>query len=99
MGPLQQGPLTVAAPAPAASVIGVREVGTSLADDLRAVRMIWKRELIRFGRNRMRMFTSLAQPILFLFVLGTGLSPIIPGGAKGRDPGPILPSNTVSEAW
>jgi ABC-2 type transport system permease protein len=64
------------------AVIGVRDVGTSVADDLRAVRMIWKRELIRFGRNRVRMFTSLAQPILFLFVLGTGLSPIIPGGAK-----------------
>src|SRR5437763_2542835 len=64
------------------AVIGVREVGMSVADVSRAVRMNWKRELIRFGRNRLRMFTSLAQPILFLFVLGTGLSPIIPGGAK-----------------
>jgi ABC-2 type transport system permease protein len=65
-----------------ATVIGVREVGNSFADDVRAVRMIWKRELIRFGRNRLRMVTSLAQPIIYLFVLGTGLSGIVPGGAR-----------------
>ena len=65
-----------------ATVIGVREVGSSLGDDLRAVRMIWRRELIRFGRNRVRMFTSLAQPIIYLFILGTGLSQLIPGGSK-----------------
>ena len=65
-----------------ATVIGVREVGSSLGDDLRAVRMIWRRELIRFGRNRVRMFTSLAQPIIYLFILGTGLSQLIPGGTK-----------------
>ncbi|MCU1448708.1 MAG: type transporter, partial [Acidimicrobiales bacterium] len=64
------------------AVIGVREVGNSFADDVRAVRMIWKRELIRFGRNRLRMITSLAQPIIYLFVLGTGLSGIVPGGAR-----------------
>ncbi|MBV8559884.1 MAG: ABC transporter permease [Acidimicrobiia bacterium] len=65
-----------------ATVIGVREVGSTLGDDLRAVRMIWRRELIRFGRNRVRMFTSLAQPIIYLFILGTGLSQLIPGGSK-----------------
>jgi len=66
----------------APTVIGVRDVGGSVGDDVRAVRMIWKRELIRFGRNRLRMITSLAQPIIYLFVLGTGLSGIVPGGAK-----------------
>ncbi|MBV8161496.1 MAG: ABC transporter permease [Acidimicrobiia bacterium] len=66
----------------APTVIGVREVGSSLGDDLRAVRMIWKRELIRFTRNRVRMITSLAQPVIYLFILGTGLSQLIPGGSK-----------------
>jgi len=65
-----------------ATVIGVRDVGGSVADDMRAVRMIWKRELIRFSRNKVRMITSLAQPIIYLFILGTGLSQLIPGGNK-----------------
>jgi ABC-2 type transport system permease protein len=66
----------------APAVIGVREVGSSFSDDLRAVKMIWKRELIRFGRNKVRIVTSLAQPVIYLFVLGTGLSAIVPGGAR-----------------
>jgi len=65
-----------------ATVIGVREVGSSIGDDLRAVRMIWNRELIRFTRNKVRMITSLAQPIIYLFILGTGLSQLIPGGSN-----------------
>jgi ABC-2 type transport system permease protein len=46
----------------------------SLRHDLRAVGMVWRRELIRFRSDRLRAVTSLVQPILFLFVLGTGLS-------------------------
>src|SRR5215469_6257765 len=42
--------------------------------DLRAVSIVWRRELIRFRTDRLRAITSLVQPILFLFVLGTGLS-------------------------
>src|SRR6201987_4796964 len=42
--------------------------------DLRAVSMMWKPELIRFRRDRLRAVTSLIQPLLFLLVLGTGLS-------------------------
>ena len=48
---------------------------------------MWRRELIRFGRNKLRIITSLAQPILFLFVLGTGLTPLArstPGGIDFR---------------
>ena len=55
----------------------VRVAGNGLADDLRAILVVWKRELIRFIRNRLRILTSLAQPILFLYTLGTGLSPLI----------------------
>src|SRR6201993_4930608 len=46
----------------------------SLRSDLRAVSIVWQRELIRFRRDRLRAVTSLIQPLLFLLVLGTGLS-------------------------
>ena len=46
----------------------------SLRTDLRAVSIVWRRELIRFRRDRLRTITSLIQPLLFLLVLGTGLS-------------------------
>jgi ABC-2 type transport system permease protein len=55
--------------------------GGTLNDDWRAVRVVWKRELIRFSSNRLRIATSLAQPVLFLFVLGTGLSHLISTGS------------------
>jgi ABC-2 type transport system permease protein len=62
-------------------VIGVSIAGGSFRNDLRATKMVWKRELIRYGRNRVRIVTSLAQPVLFLFVLGSGLSPVIKSGS------------------
>ena len=46
----------------------------SIRADLRAVSIVWRRELIRFRSDRLRAVTSLVQPVLFLFVLGTGLS-------------------------
>jgi len=58
------------------AVASVREAGGTFAGDLRGVRVVWRRELIRFGRDRTRMLTSLVQPIVFLFILGTGLSTI-----------------------
>ncbi len=64
-----------------AEVAPVRVAGGALRDDLRAIGVVWRRELIRFLRNRLRIVTSLAQPILFLFILGTGLSHLIPGGS------------------
>jgi ABC-2 type transport system permease protein len=58
----------------------------SLRTDLRAVNIVWRRELIRFQRDRLRMVTSLIQPLLFLLVLGTGLSSLaqgsLPSGAS-----------------
>src|SRR6266536_2082556 len=42
--------------------------------DMRAIGIVWRRELIRFRTDRLRAITSLIQPVLFLFVLGTGLS-------------------------
>jgi len=45
-----------------------------LRHDLRAVGIVWRRELIRFRTDRLRAITALVQPFLFLFILGTGLS-------------------------
>jgi ABC-2 type transport system permease protein len=39
--------------------------------------MVWKRELIRFERTRTRILSSFVQPILFLFVLGYGMSTLV----------------------
>jgi len=58
-------------------VISVSEARGGAHEDLRAVAMIWRRELIRFGRNRTRLITAPAQPLLFLLVLGTGLGAVI----------------------
>jgi ABC-2 type transport system permease protein len=46
--------------------------------DARATKIVWQRELIRFSQDRLRILTALVQPLLFLFVLGTGLSTIVP---------------------
>jgi ABC-2 type transport system permease protein len=50
-----------------------------LQHDLRAVSIVWRRELIRFRGDRLRAITALIQPILFLFVLGTGLGALAGG--------------------
>jgi ABC-2 type transport system permease protein len=52
----------------------------SVLHDLRAVSIVWRRELIRFRTDRLRWITALVQPVLFLFVLGTGLSRLASAG-------------------
>jgi len=51
-----------------------------LRQDLRAIGIVWRRELIRFRSDRLRAFSSLVQPVLFLLVLGTGLSSLARSG-------------------
>jgi len=62
-------------------VAPVRVTGGRLADDLRAIEIVWRRELIRFFRIKTRALSALIQPIVFLFILGTGLSSLtrVPG--------------------
>lgn len=57
-----------------ASVASAREVEPGIRSDLRAVKIVLARELIRFRQDRTRMLSAVLQPILYLFVLGTGLS-------------------------
>ncbi len=64
-------------------VAGVRVPVRSAGSELRAIKVVWKRELIRFSRDRLRILTSLMQPFLFLFVLGTGLSRLASAGTHG----------------
>jgi len=61
----------------------VRVPARSLRSELRAIRVVWKRELIRFSRDRLRILTSLIQPFLFLFVLGTGIATLASAGTHG----------------
>ena len=55
-----------------------------LRHNVHAVGIVWRRELIRFRRDRLRAITSLIQPVLFLLVLGTGLSSL---AGRGMPPG------------
>src|SRR5256884_6982956 len=66
-----------------APVARVRVPERSWRGDARAMKIVWQRELIRFGQDRVRIVTSLIQPFLFLFVLGTGLSRIAAAGTHG----------------
>ena len=62
----------------------MRVASPKFSNELRTMAMVWQRELIRFGRNRLRIFTSLSQPLLFLFVLGYGMSSLV-GVTAGFD--------------
>jgi ABC-2 type transport system permease protein len=45
-----------------------------IARDLRTVRVLWRRETIRFGRNKLRIAMGMVTPLMFLLILGTGLN-------------------------
>ena len=78
------GRLATTPPAgPAHEIAAIRVPASSLRSELRAIKVVWKRELIRFSRDRLRILTSLTQPFLFLFVLGTGLSRLASAGTHG----------------
>jgi ABC-2 type transport system permease protein len=67
------------------TVASVRVPSGGLAHQARAAFVIWQREMIRFGKDRARMFASMTQPLLFLFVLGGGLSSIVAAGDGSVD--------------
>ncbi len=43
-------------------------------NNLRGVYIIWYRDILRFWHDKMRMISSVALPLLFLIVFGSGLS-------------------------
>lgn len=68
---------------PVPQVLGVRVAEAGFRQDVRAVKVVLQRELIRFGQDRTRMISALVQPVLFLFVLGTGLSSLTGSSTGG----------------
>ncbi len=72
----------------AAKVVSVPKsapIDTRMAS-VRAIYIIWYRDILRYWRDRWRLVASLAQPLLFLIVFGSGLSSSL-GGAFGRGSG------------
>ena len=48
-----------------------------------AIYILWLRELKRYTRSRAQIVASLGQPLLYLFVLGYGLSPVFQRSGAG----------------
>jgi ABC-2 type transport system permease protein len=80
----QRAPGTDPDGASVTDAIRVAIPASGLRQDLRAINIVWRREIIRFKSDRLRAVTSLVQPVLFLFVLGTGLSSL---ASRGMPPG------------
>jgi ABC-2 type transport system permease protein len=74
---------TTEAPERQTPVVRVHVPKRSFGSELRAIRIVWKRELIRFVNDPLRIATSLVQPLLFLFVLGSGLQRLSSAGTHG----------------
>jgi len=70
---------TAATAAQGTPVVQVRVPDSGTTHDLRAIKVVWTREMIRFSQDRIRIATALVQPILYVFVLGTGLSSLTHG--------------------
>ena len=50
---------------------------------LRAIYIVWWRDILRFQRDRIRLVASFAQPLLYLVVFGSGLSASLGRGFAG----------------
>ena len=64
-------------------VARVRVTTSTRGSETRAIKIVWQRELVRFFSDRLRMVTSLVQPFLFLFILGSGLSRLTQSSTGG----------------
>ena len=64
-------------------IVRVHVPKRSFASELRAIKIVWKRELIRYRSDRIRIATTLVQPLLFLFVLGSGLQSLSAASTHG----------------
>lgn len=56
---------------------------TKLRRNLKGAYTIWLRDLTRYVRDRSRIISSLAQPLLYLVIFGTGFSSLMSGGIGG----------------
>src|ERR1700748_104866 len=69
--------------AAATPIVRVTVPKRSPPSELRAIKIVWRREIIRFRSDRLRMVTTLVQPLLFLFVLGSGLQQLSSASTHG----------------
>lgn len=69
----------------AAAVVAARVPARSWRSEARAVRAVWRRDMIRFLGNRAQTMMWLVQPLLFLFVLGSGLQSLSAASTGGAD--------------
>ena len=68
-----------------ADVVAVHVPRRSWRSEARAVKTIGQRELIRFLGDRAQIMMALIQPLLFLFVLGSGLQSLSAASTDGVD--------------
>ena len=68
-----------------ADVVAVRVPARTGRSEARAVKAVWSRDLIRFLGNRALTNAWLIQPLLFLFVLGSGLQSLSAASTHGVD--------------
>ncbi len=69
----------------ATEAISVRIPTRGASHDLRAIKVVLHREMLRFVNDRTRMASMLLQPVLWLFVMGTGLGSLVRGSIPGVD--------------
>ncbi len=81
----ERAPAATPAGGPPIEIVRVSVPQRSFKSELRAIRIVWRRELIRFRADKLRMATSLVQPLLFLFVMGSGLQTLSSAGTHGVD--------------
>ncbi len=67
------------------------EVRSDLSHHARATWVVTRRELLRFKNDRARMAAMLLQPLLFIFVMGTGLGSIVDTGGDISFPTFLFP--------
>ncbi|MET9338225.1 MULTISPECIES: ABC transporter permease [unclassified Nonomuraea] len=77
--------MTTTDPSTRDDVVSVRMPARGLAHDLRAIKVVLHREMLRFVNDRTRMLSMLIQPVLWLFVMGTGLGTLVRGSIPGVD--------------
>ena len=60
------------------------KIMNNIKRNIRGAYTIWYRDVVRFKRDRVRMFSSLGMPVVYLFVFGSGLSPAMAEMGGGR---------------
>lgn len=80
-----------ASPAVDRHVDELPEVRSDMSHQLRATWVVTRREHLLFKQDKARMVTMLLQPLLFIFVMGTGLGSIVDTGGDISFPTFLFP--------